>query len=423
MSPAKMQAPGRRSQGSGDVRQQNLVRILEYVRDHGPSSRNDIAQGCGLGVSTMTDLVGELRNRRLLRELRAVPRPGAGRPTRPIALDGEPWCVLGVEVDLVGLRFAASTVGGAQLWADDVAAPLRELGVEAGYAALRHALGDQLSRLPADRTLVAVQVALPGHVACDRGVVGWSDGLGWDGLPLRDRLEELLEEAGHRGVAVGIARDCHLAGLHAVRTELALPPGQAAAYLGGLREVGGGVVLDGKIYRGADGGAGDFGHLHVDPRGPLCVCGRHGCLESLVGPLALLTRSGVLTAEEAPAAMDHEPLPALRRLVERADAGDERVLAVLVAAGDALGLALDDIIGALNPHVVILGGYLGMLAPHLLGTAQHRIEHRTSRDSFLSTRVVTLEEKAPRVLLGAVMAARDACLTDPLQLTDVVLTA
>ena len=423
MSPAKIQAPDRRSQGSGDVRQQNLVRILEYVRDHGPSSRHDIAQGCGLGVSTMTDLIGELRNRRLLRELGAVPRPGAGRPTRPIAMDGQPWCVLAVQVDLVGLRFASSTVGGEELWSEDVPAPLRQLGMEAGYAALRDALTAQLDRLPPGKTLVAVQVALPGRVACERGIVGWSDGLGWDGLPLRARLEELLERSGHRGVAVGLAHDCHLAALHAVRAELALPPAQAVAYLGGLREISGGVVLDGEIYRGADGGAGDFGHVHVDPRGPLCVCGRHGCLQSLVGPLTLLTRSGVLSAEEAPGVLDRDPLPALRCLVERADAGDEHVLAVLGAAGEALGLALDDIIGGLNPHVVVLGGYLGMLAPHLLVAAQQKVDLRLSRESFLSTRVVTLGEKGPRVLLGALMAARDVCLTNPLRLTDVVLTA
>src|SRR5512133_2484101 len=98
----------RRSGGSGDLRQGNLTQILRYVRDHGASSRHDIAHGCGLGISTMTDLIGELRARRIVMELDPIRRPGAGRPTRPIDFDGEPWCVLGVRVDLDGFEFAAA---------------------------------------------------------------------------------------------------------------------------------------------------------------------------------------------------------------------------------------------------------------------------------------------------------------------------
>lgn len=405
------------------MRQQNLIRVLGYVRDHGPSSRYDIARGCGLGVSTMTDLIVELRSRRLLREMGAVPRPGAGRPTRPIALDGEPWCVLAVQVDLAGIHFSCSTVGGAQLWWEEIAAPLRRADAEAGFALLRDALRTQLGRIPPDKSLVAMVVALPGYVATGRGVVGWSDGLGWDGMPLRSLLEAILHDQGYSGVSVGIEHDCHLAALHAVRIELALPPMEVAVYLGGLREIGGAVIIAGEIYRGSDGGAGDFGHTNVDPRGPLCPCGRRGCLESLLGPARLLTGSGVLSAGEAADVLARDPRPALRTLVERADESDPRALEVLTEAGHALGVALDGIIGVLNPHVVILGGYLGMLGHHLLGPAQEGIARRVSAEPFQSTRVVVLAELAPRVLAGALIAAQDVCLTNPLGLTEVVLTA
>ena len=126
----------RRSGGSGDLRQGNLTQILRYVRDHGASSRHDIAHGCGLGISTMTDLIGELRARRILKELDPIRRPGAGRPTRPIDFDGEPWCVLGVRVDLDGFQFAAATLGGRELWRDSVAANLRGVEPDAGFAVL-----------------------------------------------------------------------------------------------------------------------------------------------------------------------------------------------------------------------------------------------------------------------------------------------
>ena len=423
MAPPRIRPQDRRGGSSGDVRNQNLIRILTYVRDHGPSSRHDIALGCGLGVSTMTDLIGELRSRRLLQEMGAVPRPGAGRPTRPIALDGEPWCVLAAQVDLTGIHFSCTTVGGVQLWAQDVPAPLRRTDAQSGFALLRDALRGQLRAIPPDRSLVALEVALPGYVATGRGVVGWSDGLGWDGMPLRSLLEAVLRDAGYAGVSVGVEHDCHLAALHAVRVELALLPTAVVAYLGGLREIGGAVIMDGEIYRGGDGGAGDFGHVNVDPRGPRCPCGRRGCLESLLGPARLLTRSGVLTAGTATDVLTRDPLPALRTLRAAADAGEPRVLEALAEAGHALGIALDDVVGVLNPDVVVLGGYLGLLAPYLLGPVQEHLAGRLAAEPFRSTRVLALEELAPRVLAGAMIAARDVCLTNPLGLTEVVLSA
>src|SRR6478736_8066927 len=118
----------RGSGGSGDLRQGNLTSILRYVRDHGSSSRHDIAQGCGLGISTMTDLISELRSRRLVKELDPIRRPAAGRPTRPIALDGEPWCALGIQIDVDYIRFSAVTVGGREVWSASIPVDLRESG-------------------------------------------------------------------------------------------------------------------------------------------------------------------------------------------------------------------------------------------------------------------------------------------------------
>ncbi|WP_375431099.1 ROK family protein [uncultured Friedmanniella sp.] len=422
--PAGSPEPGRgrrrRGWSSDDLRYGNLLRILRHLRDHGPSSRTDIAAGCGLAMSTMTELIAELRGRRLVRELKGVPRKGAGRPLRPVALDGEPWCALGVQVDLSGIHVLASTVGGEELWSDYVSLPLLHSGPEPGWGLLREALDDQFGRVPEEMTLVAVELALPGYVATDRGTVGWSKDLGWDGLPLQDRVTDQLAERGRAEVAVGVAHDCHLAGLHAVRVELALPLPHVAVYLGGLREVGGALVVDGAVFDGEDGSAGDFGHVNVDPRGPSCPCGRNGCLESLIGPTTLLARSGLVPAEDADTLVTQDPTAALGALLAAADDGDLRVLAVLAEAGDALGLALDDIIGAVNPSVVLLGGYLGVLQRYLLEPARARVARRTAVTSFSATKLIALGDLAPRVVAGAALAARDACLADPLRLTSVV---
>ena len=259
---------GRRGGGSADLRHANLTQILRYVRDHGPSSRHDIAHGCGLGISTMTDLVGELRSRRLVQELDAVRRPGAGRPTKPIALDGDPWCVLGVQVDLLETEVLCTTVGGRELFRAQLPLRLLHSGPEKGFGLLRDALCGQFQHIPADVTLVAVQLGLPGYVAGGRGTVSSSSSLDWDGLPLQRLVYDTLYGAGFEDVTVNIEQDSHLAALHAVRVELDRPLQPLALYVGGLRDVGGAVILDGEIFEGADGGAGDLGHVNVDPTGP-----------------------------------------------------------------------------------------------------------------------------------------------------------
>ena len=417
MAHSPLLTAGRRSGGAGDLRRGNLTQILRYVRDHGPSSRHDIAEGCGLGISTMTDLVAELRGRGLVQELDALRRPGAGRPTRPIALDGERWCVLGVEVDLLVLRFLCTTVGGRELFSGEVPARLLGSGVEAGYELLRAALCSQLDRVPADSTLVAVQLGLPGYVAGHRGTVSWSNALGWSEMPLQQLVHDTVDDAGFTDVAVAVAHDAHLAGLHAVRQELGLPLPPVAVYVGGTRDAGGALIVDGAVFQGADGGAGDVGHLNVERDGPECACGRRGCLGSLVELERLLERAALVSPAEAADLVVSDPCAALALLLEAAAAGDARVLPLLNEAGRALGIALDDVIGALNPHVVVLGGYLGALDPYLGAALRAELTPRLAVDAFAGTTLVALDAVAPRVLAGAALAARDTCLDDPLSRT------
>ena len=407
----------RRSGGSGDLRQGNLTQILRYVRDHGASSRHDIARGCGLGISTMTDLIGELRERRIVKELDPIRRPGAGRPTRPIDFDGEPWCVLGVHVDIDGFQFAAATLGGRELWRNSVAANLRRAEPDAGFAALRAQLRSQLGQLPPDKQLIAVEIGVPGYIAQDRATVGWAESPDWRDFPLSSKVTKTLSDFGVEGAHVGVTNDAQLAALHAVRIELGLRPDAIAVYFGGLRSISSGLIIGGEIFHGAGGGAGDFGHLNVDPSGPACSCGRNGCLQSLIGPHSLLTIGDLMPADEAARLVDERPEDAIRRIVDASDEGQAAMLQVLKRSGAALGDAIDDVIGVVNPHTVVLGGYLAALSAHLMPSIEERIAHRLAIPAFAATKVVAVQKNVSRVVGGAVLAARDACFYDPLSLT------
>ena len=402
-----------RGGGSGELRQSNLTAILRYLRDHGPSSRHDTARGCGLGVSTMTDLVGDLRSRRLVVELDPIRRPGAGRPTRPIALDGEPWCVMGVHVEVDRVHVQGSTVGGTDLWQETTPAVFADN--HDGATVLADVIGAQLARIPEGHQLVALEIAVPGYVGPD-GMAVTSRALGWDGAGVGKAVRAVLAEAGLTDVSVGISSDFHLAGLYAARVLLNDPSSTVAAYFGGLSEVGSALVVNGEIFRGAGGGAGDLAHLHVQADGPQCWCGRYGCLNSVIRVQELLVRAGLRDADEAAELVLTDPEQAVSLLVEGARANQAEVCHALDQAGSSLGRAVDDVLGSVNPHAVILGGYLGHLAPFLMPALDRQLRARVHEGPYADTQILVTDDDPP-VTAGAVLAARDACLYDPLALT------
>ena len=325
----------------------------------------------------MTDLISELRSRRLVKELEPIRRPAAGRPTRPIALDGEPWCALGIHIDDDHVRFSAVTVGGREVWSASIPVDLRNSGTE-GSGIIRDILVREMTQLPNDKELLAVEVGVTGYVTRDTGTVSWSARLGWHDFALKSLVHDVLAELDVRRLHVGVSNDCHLAGLHATRVELPSTPHTVAAYLGGMRGLGSGVIVAGEIYRGAHGGAGDFGHANIDPNGPPCWCGRNGCLEAYVGLPRLLANGGLMSLEDAERQVDADPRRAVQLIADAAAGGDEHIVRVLDQSAEVIGRVLDDVIGLVNPHTVILGGYLGVLSPYLLPGIRQRTEVRTS---------------------------------------------
>jgi predicted NBD/HSP70 family sugar kinase len=112
------------------------------------------------------------------------------------------------------------------------------------------------------------------------------------------------------------------------------------------RGVGLGMVLDGRLYRGGKGAGGEFGHISVDETGPLCDCGKRGCLEALVGEQALTNQLVDAFATSI----------SLAEGAERARMGDTAAMAIFARAGDTLGVALAGIVNLLNPTRIIVGG-------------------------------------------------------------------
>ena len=244
-------------------------------------------------------------------------------------------------------------------------------------------------------------IALPGLINADEGTVILAPNVpGFRNLSLARPIAE------HLGIPVWLENDASAAALGEHR----YGAGRGTRHLlhGTLGTgIGGGIVIDGRLYRGAKGLAGEIGHVVIDPAGPRCNCGSRGCLEALVSGVAFAERARrILAAGKSPVLMEIVGYgqPTASHLEAAARAGDKLCEAEIRNGGHLLGLALGGLVNVLNPDAVTLsGGLLGM-GEMLLGPmkeSMYSIAYGPASGTIV--RVSELEEDAG--LLGAAAVA------------------
>ncbi len=255
---------------------------------------------------------------------------------------------------------AALLVRGARDWLAH-ARVYSPPGADGAYdrATMLRMARDLLARTPG--RLLAAGVSFGGPVDATRGLVRLSHHVpGWENTPLRDQLQAEF------GVPAAVDNDANVAALG----EWRLGAGQGCAsmlYVTVSTGIGGGWVLGGRIYGGADGMAGEIGHVVVRPGGAACVCGKRGCLEVEACGRGIAAKAQAWVADEGRGTKDEgAPLLALAgghvdaitalHVAQAAEAGDAFAQAVLDDAAGALGTGLGGAINLMNPELIVLGG-------------------------------------------------------------------
>lgn len=371
-----------------DVRATNLAVVLRFVRTNAPCSRADIAASTGLNKATVSSLVAELIDRRLLRET-GLTEHRIGRPATMIVVDGAPYAAIGLEVNTDHLTVVAMDLAGDRLLSWRRA--FTGLGTPApkAIAAITALARRAVARVHGEgRHVLGLAIGVAGLVDSD-GVVRFAPNLGWRDVALREAVVAGLDDP---GFPVVVDNDANLA----ARAEHRYGSYAGVAnlvHLNGHVGVGAGIVADGRLLRGGLGFSGEIGHIQVDPSGPVCGCGRRGCLEAVAGVGALVRRltGGPSPGADGPASdgaagpngavgptsqmLDLEP--EVEDLVRRAQAGDAAVHAAMAEAGRHLGHAISILSNLVNPEVVLLGGYYVPLVTWLLPALEAELAARS----------------------------------------------
>ncbi|WP_203581695.1 ROK family protein [Microbacterium hibisci] len=376
------------------VRQRNLARLLRLVHLEGPLSRARLTGATGLNRSTIADLVGELVREGLVVERAPDPSRRVGRPSPVVAADARVVAIaVNPEVDAVTLAAVGLDRG----------LPLRErieldhlLTPDETAALIAERLAQWRAGELADARVVAVGLAVPGLVRAADGLVRNAPHLRWTDVPLRDLVETatgLPTVVGNDATLGAIAE--HLFGAAAGFDDV--------VYLnGGASGIGGGLIVHGMPLLGAGGYTGEFGQNRPGIAAESDRRAVDGVLEDEVSRARLLAAVGLHAADE----------PVLASAL--ADAGVESEAADEVARQRRiLATALANAVNALNPAVVVLGGFLATIAaadvPGL--TELVRAQAMSANAEDLEIRVASLAED--RLLIGAAEAAFAELLRGP----------
>ena len=371
-------------------------------------SRAQVAAATGLTRATVSSLVDDLVSAGILLEGQPV-RGLAGRPGSPLSVDPRGAIGIGVEISVDYLAGCVIDLAGVVRERTVTAADNREAAVDEVLDQVADLVSDLLTASGPISRVAGLTVALPGLVDPEDGLLLTAPNLPrWKSVPviaaIRRRVPDLAP--------VLIDNEANLAALG----ELWYGAVGSMDFLqvSGEIGVGAGIVIEGQLYRGKRGFAGELGHVVVNPGGPKCGCGSRGCLEQVAGQHALLRAAGLAGITST---STRDPDGPVAELVRRATAGDNKTLTAISAAADALATALSGVINVLDIPTLVLSGLYAALAPWLVSPLSEGLTASvvTHAWSPISINVSTLGSDA--ALLGAAGTAVQRVLADPAELT------
>ncbi|MFC0213783.1 ROK family protein [Paenibacillus chartarius] len=342
---------------SSMLKTMNKTTLLRLIRRLAPISRAELAKLTKLTRATVSALVEELIAERFVTET-GIGASSGGRKPVLLQIDAEAGYVIGLDLrrtdvlalvtDLRGdvvreLRYPLQVPGDADRVLTDLVHVTRELRAELP---------------PSPHGVVGVGLGIAGLIEQPSGRILFVPAHGWRQLDWRSRLQTEL------GIPVIIENEANLAALaeHDIGAAQQITE---ILYVSVGAGIGAGFIVNGEIYRGAGGYAGEVGHTTIEIDGRRCSCGNQGCWEMYASEQALADELGLA----------YEPAVG-ETIVKRAESGDPDVLEALIRSGVHLGIGIGNMIHTMNPQMIVIGNsiarYRKWMQPHVEGAIQAR---------------------------------------------------
>lgn len=393
-----------------DLRNHNLSVVIDtLLRTTEPLSRAELAKRTGLTKATMSLLVSMLVDDGVVREGEPSVQSSYGRPSTPLLIAGGRYCGIGLQVNTDGYGVIVLDLDGtviSERWVDaDISAP----DADEVFAEL-DALAMEQEALLAERgcTVAGAGLALPGLVTGDMRLL-MARNLGWEQLDLTrfDVMRRLDVTAGNEANMAALAQ---IPG-YAMRRDGdgIVGPSESFIYLSTDVGIGGAVVRNGHVEIGDHGFGGELGHTSVELRGPVCRCGRRGCLETYAGRRAMVESAGIASGS---AAARRESVD---ELIDRWCAGDVRVAAVVNKAIEAMVSSIASAINVCDIETVVLGGVWSQFGSEIAVQMQSALQRQVLGYPEVRAKVLMADVTSRPALVGAAAMGLRHFVDDPMR--------
>ena len=393
-----------------DLRNHNLSVVIDILlRTTEPLSRAELAKRTGLTKATMSLLVSMLVDDGVVREGEPSVQSSYGRPSTPLLIAGGRYCGIGLQVNTNGYGVIVLDLDGtviSERWVDaDMSAP----DADEVFAEL-DALAMEQEALLAERgyTVAGAGLALPGLVTGDMRLL-MARNLGWEQLDLTrfDVMRRLDVTAGNEANMAALAQ---IPG-YAMRRDGdgIVGPSESFIYLSTDVGIGGAVVRNGHVEIGDHGFGGELGHTSVELRGPVCRCGRRGCLETYAGRRAMVESAGIASGS---AAARRESVD---ELIDRWCAGDVRAAAVVNKAIEAMVSSIASAINVCDIETVVLGGVWSQFGSEIAVQMQSALQRQVLGYPEVRARVLMADVTSRPALVGAAAKGLRHFVDDPMR--------
>jgi glucokinase-like ROK family protein len=398
------------------VREKNLSSVLRLVHSQSPISRAQLAVATGLNKSTVSSLIDELITQNFVYETGSN-SGAAGRPATWLEINPQAGLVIGVELGVDFVTVAITDLLGNILWRrkeDADPAEGQDKMIEQTLLIVKEAMAANKKK---GGRFLGIGLSTPGTVDLKEGVLIFAPNLHWRNVQFKKifsdytKLNAYIENDANAATVAehlfGAAREC-----------------QDFLFVFAGVGIGSGLFLNGHLYRGKNGYAGEIGHspIMAEPSPTVCHCGNRGCWETYANQYSIIqrvqARLEVKRSSIVPRLMAEQNLPLSIAIIKQAaDMGDAEAIESFTEAGHAMGKGFAGLINIFNPEKIILGGPLSIAGEYLLPAIKETIAHHSFLPEINQQAEVQLSSfGSDASLIGAIAIVIDDVLSRPTNL-------
>lgn len=374
------------------TKEHNRALVLKTIFAHEEISRAQIARITRLTGTTVSEIVEDIISEDLIQEVGFGPSSGGKNPVLLSLVADSRWLI---GLDLAHNQFRGAIVNLRGVFREEVTVPFEEIDGDMALQ-LVYSIVDQLMQ-KVNHPLLGIGVGTPGLVNTAEGVIINAVNLNWQNLP----LTSLLEDRYH--TPVSILNDSQAAAIGEKTYGKGYQPEDSIVLVNILHGIGAGIVINGSLFQGDGGSAGEIGHLvMVQEGGDLCRCGNYGCLETVASVQALVKKARACIKDVPESKLPHDPEKIDLAAIDTAfAAGDPLAQELVFKTAKYIGLAISNMVGLLNIQKIVLVGDMTRFGKPWLNMIRKTMYQYSLKGPLQNTTIQIAQTGENSIILGA----------------------